>query len=144
VFRSGELNTCASCRATTAKSTKKRKALQPLDPNLPAKRRPVQHAKALTSPETRPELTLRLCLHLYLDMNHLSLYLRYFYLNLNPPSLYPRYLHLNLNPLSLCLRHLYLDMNPLSLYLWPLLYNLKHQASFLLTNGHLYRVLIKQ
>src|SRR3979411_2355982 len=33
---------------------------------------------------------------------------------------------------------------PLSLYLRPLLYNLKRRASFLPTNGHLYRALIEQ
>jgi hypothetical protein len=51
---SKEFKTCASCRASDAKS-KKRKALQPLDPNVPAKkRRPVQPAKTLTRPEPPP------------------------------------------------------------------------------------------
>jgi hypothetical protein len=41
------LATCASCRATKARSSK-RKALQPIDPNAPSKRRTGGSPKALT------------------------------------------------------------------------------------------------
>ena len=44
------LATCASCRATKARSSK-RKALQPLDPNIQAKRRVPRPTKAPTRPE---------------------------------------------------------------------------------------------
>lgn len=65
---SKERRTCAPCRVSVAKSReklkgKKRKALQPLDPNVPAKKRPLQPAKTLLArpepPVPQPELLIR-------------------------------------------------------------------------------------
>jgi hypothetical protein len=44
------LATCISCRVSTAKSNKKRKALQELDPNLPSKRRATGPKRAIPTP----------------------------------------------------------------------------------------------
>ena len=44
------LATCALCRASRVRSSK-RKPLQPLDPNIQAKKKPTQPTKALTCPE---------------------------------------------------------------------------------------------
>ena len=51
------LATCTSCRSAQAKSNKKRKALQELDPNLPSKRCATGPKRAITTPsmlEPRP------------------------------------------------------------------------------------------
>jgi hypothetical protein len=51
------LATCTSCRSAQAKSNKKRKALQELDPNLPSKRCATGPKRATTTPsmlEPRP------------------------------------------------------------------------------------------
>jgi hypothetical protein len=61
-----------------------------------------------------------------------------------PLSLLPIHPNHVRKPLSLLPIHPNHVCKPLSLYLRPLLYNLKHRASFLPTNGGIYKVLIPQ
>jgi len=114
---SKELKTCTSCRTSIAKSMKKRKALQPLDPNIPAKRRP---------PPVE-SLTLQKRLYLYLNTLSSRLY----------PLRVKKLLNLDLNHRSTHLRALHLCLNRRSVSLPPLC---PLQASFLLNNGSGYRV----
>ena len=53
-LNSRSLKTCANCRASTARSIKKRKALGPIDPNIPSKRPTIARAKPVKAPSIPP------------------------------------------------------------------------------------------